>query len=81
MNNNNELTIPENTKPCKYCGKPIPKFKFDSLGRKLTKTSDFCNNNRKCRNAYWRDQNRDLYRELMREAQARLRKARKEGKE
>jgi hypothetical protein len=37
-------------KKCKCCNKQIPKIKIDTLGRKTTKTSDYCNNY--CRNKY-----------------------------
>jgi hypothetical protein len=52
---------------CKYCGKEIPDTRKDSIGRKLTKKTNFCNNNQKCRNAFYRDKNREKYTKYMRE--------------
>jgi hypothetical protein len=39
-------------KKCKCCNKQIPKIKIDTLGRKTTKTSDYCSNRGYCRNKY-----------------------------
>jgi hypothetical protein len=50
---------------CLYCGKDIPLIRKDSLGRDLTKTTKFCNNNQKCRNAFFRSTHRKHYKEYM----------------
>ena len=55
----------EDMKHCLNCGKPIPKVKYDSLGRKNTRTSNYCNNNKLCRNAYIRNHNRKKYKKYM----------------
>ena len=55
----------EDTKFCRECGKPIPKIKIDTLGRKNTRTSDYCNNNRKCRNKYLRKQDPKKFKDYM----------------
>ncbi|MBA7709153.1 hypothetical protein ES703_118065 [subsurface metagenome] len=52
-------------KLCLNCGKPIPKIKYDTLGRKNTRTSNYCNNNKKCRNAYLRKRNPKKYHDYM----------------
>jgi hypothetical protein len=52
---------------CEYCKKEIPLERIDSLGRKLTKKARFCNNNQKCRNAFYRDKNRETYKKYMRD--------------
>ena len=39
-------------KQCLNCGKDIPKYKIDALGRRQTRTSSFCDNNKKCNNEY-----------------------------
>ena len=36
---------------CLACGAKIPKFKIDKLGRRQTRTSNYCDNKKKCRNA------------------------------
>ena len=55
----------EDMKFCKFCGRPIPKIKIDIVGRKNTRTSDYCNNNQKCRNNYLRKQNPKKYKNYM----------------
>ena len=41
-------------KHCLNCDKLIPAIKFDTLGRRNTRTSKYCNNNNYCRNLYLR---------------------------
>lgn len=57
----------EDTKFCKECGKSIPKIKIDTLGRKNTRTSNYCNNNRRCRNNYLRKHNLKKYQDYMKD--------------
>jgi len=42
------------TKPCLNCGKPIPTVKYDTFGRRNTRTSRFCDNKGYCRSVYFR---------------------------
>jgi hypothetical protein len=37
---------------CLNCGGVIPKIKYDSLGRRNTRTSNYCDNNNLCRNQF-----------------------------
>ena len=48
-----------NKKYCKFCGQEIPTVKFDTFGRRNTRTSDFCNKNHA--SSYFRLTHPDYY--------------------
>ena len=48
---------------CLACGAKIPKFKIDKLGRRQTRTSNYCDNNKKCRNRKVYENNPDYQRQ------------------
>ena len=44
---------------CLYCNEPIPELRYDSLGRKLTKTTKYCCKDH--RNRDIKESNKDKY--------------------
>lgn len=75
-----EITVlevtPNNTKPCLNCGKPIPTVKFDTFGRRNTRTSKFCDE--KCRGQFFKKENPEYFIEYYKANPERYRKVKGE---